>query len=79
MISTKTIIRGAITFAAGAALWYVHNTGYTAGVEATTATFLQADIEGANNVRETAQEILDSIDSDADPDELLARTGGLRD
>ena len=51
---------------------------YREGVRATTAQFLKEDMEGARNVRETAESVLSDI-GDTDPDELLRATGGLRD
>lgn len=49
------------------------------GVRETTVDFLERDLEGAAEVRESAREILDSIGDDFDPVELLRSTGGLRD
>lgn len=52
---------------------------YRAGVTNTTAAFVAADMEGAENVRETAKKALAGIGSDVDPDSLLNATNGLRD
>ena len=49
------------------------------GARSVTIEFLKRDLEGAENVRGAAREILDSIGDDVDVDELLRSTGGLRD
>ena len=61
------------------AIWYYGNTRYNAGVLSTVAEYEAADKKGAETVNETSRKILNSISADADPDGLLAETGGLRD
>lgn len=51
---------------------------YNAGVRSATAEFLRADLEGAENVKTIASELLALIGDDPDVDELLRETGGLR-
>ena len=52
---------------------------YRAGVQDTVTKFTEADAQEAQNVRELAQEALRDLAGVTDPDELLRRTGGLRD
>ena len=52
---------------------------YEAGVRDATQAFIEVDREGAENVRDTAEDVLRDLGSIDDPDELLRETGGLRD
>lgn len=79
LLSTRGYLIGAAIAALVGSVWFYGSVRYSAGVRDTTAKFLQADQEGADDVRQTAREILDAIRSDGDLDELLTSTGGLRD
>ena len=61
------------------AAWLHGEQRHAAGVRETTAAFVKADKEGAGDVREIARKTLAGIGDNPDPDELLRRTGGLRD
>lgn len=65
--------------AVAAAVWLYGASQYHSGVRDTTSEFIEADREGAENVRTTAGRVLRDLGSVDDPDELLRSTGGLRD
>lgn len=68
----------AIVALLGAVAWWQLERAYNRGVVDTIRTFVEADREGAKDVRKTAEEVLRTIDPN-DPIGLLESTGGLRD
>lgn len=72
------IILAAVLSGAGVVIWYGH-TRYQDGARDAAAEFMRADQEGASDARKTAERVLRDLGGVDDPDELLRRTGGLRD
>lgn len=72
------LIFGAVTMLVIGALYFTWSTAYRVGTQDAVERFVNADKEGAEDVRKIAKEILSDAGV-ADPDELLRSTGGLRD
>ncbi len=72
------VYAGVIAVLVGWGVWHGIDR-YRAGVAATTAEFMKADREGAEDARKTAERVLRDLGGVDDPDQLLDATGGLRD
>ena len=72
-------IGAGLVVAALAGVWFWGQSRYKDGVQDTVTRYIEADKETANDIRETSENILRDLGGINDPDELLRRTGGLRD
>ncbi len=69
-----TLVAGVI-----ASVWFYGRSQYKAGASDTVQAYVQADKEGSDDIHEVSEQILRDVVGIDDPDELLLRTGGLRD
>lgn len=61
------------------AIYFYGQMKYREGATETVQEFIQGDLRNAAQIREKANEVLESLGGDVDVDELLRSTGGLRD
>lgn len=81
LIPKPWLIVGVLAVAASAyaSLMVYGNVKYNEGADDAVKLFLKADLEGANNVRDTANKILDDISGNTDFIGMLTDNNGLRD